>query len=339
MSDRINWYGAYDFTDGRCLIWNESVCNAELTTHFVAHLADWLGDIALPIVIIWNSAPCHRAQLVQTMAAQLGFQLVLPPGYGPDFNAIEGLWKTSTRFNSARAFGPNLNWTRNTKNSRFQNNLTLATSERTHGVKYVSKTRDEGPGHLAQIRDRILDVALDIFSRKGYRDTHLDEVATQADTSEGILYFHFASKEQLFLALIDQFANLLERRVTVAISQHEQGVARVRAALEVCLETFGHYRWPAKLLLIQAVGLGNVFEEKRMEIHERFAELIETYLQEAIELDQIKQVDTEVTAHAWMGAIYNLVIRWLQTGEPEQERIAATLPPMLLRSVGYEDAQ
>ena len=190
-------------------------------------------------------------------------------------------------------------------------------------------------GSLAHLRERILDAALDIFSHKGYRETHLDEVATQANTSEGTIYFHFASKEQIFLALIDQFANSLERHITEAISQREHGVARVRAALEACLETFGRYRWPAKILLIQAVGLGTVFEEKRMEIHERFAALIEIYLQEAIDLGQIEPVDTEVTAHAWMGAIYNLVIRWLQTGEPEQERIVRTLPPMLLRSVGY----
>jgi TetR/AcrR family transcriptional regulator, fatty acid metabolism regulator protein len=191
-------------------------------------------------------------------------------------------------------------------------------------------------GTLPQIRDRILDVALDVFSRKGYRDTHLDEIAAKADTSEGSIFFHFASKEQIFLALIDQFADLLERRVTEAIQGQEEGMARVRTAVEVCLETFGRYRWPAKILLIQAVGLGAVFEAKRSEIHERFAGLIEIYLKEAVALGQIEPVDTEVTAHAWMGAIYNLVIRWLQTGEPEQERIVRTLPPMLLRSIGYE---
>jgi hypothetical protein len=37
-----------------------------------------------------------------------------------------------------------------------------------------------------------------------------------------------------------------------------------------------------------------------------------------------------------MGAIYELVIRWVHTGDPEPERIMQTLLPMLLRSVGYE---
>jgi AcrR family transcriptional regulator len=203
-------------------------------------------------------------------------------------------------------------------------------------MRNISDKSGEDKGYLVQVREHILDVALNVFSRKGYRDTQLDEIADQADTSEGTIFFHFASKDQIFLALIDQFADLIERRITESISQRQQGVDRLRAAIDACLETFSRYRWPAKLLLIQAVGLGTIFEEKRGEIHERFAALIEIYLQEAVELGQIEPVDTEITAHAWMGAIYNLVIRWLQTGEPERERIVRTLPPMLLRSVGYE---
>ncbi|OUC07459.1 TetR family transcriptional regulator, partial [Litorilinea aerophila] len=138
--------------------------------------------------------------------------------------------------------------------------------------------RDKSP--FQQARERILNAALDIFAHKGYRDTQLDEVAARANTSEGSVFFHFASKEQIFLALIDQFADSLERHITEAISQREQGMERVRAAIEACLQTFGRYRWPAKILLIQAVGLGAVFEEKRAEVHERFAGLIEQYLQE-----------------------------------------------------------
>ena len=49
----------------------------------------------------------------------------------------------------------------------------------------------------------------------------------------------------------------------------------------------------------------------------------------------IEPVDTEVIAHAWMGAIYNVVIKWVYTGEPTPERIMNELVPMLIKSVGY----
>lgn len=184
---------------------------------------------------------------------------------------------------------------------------------------------------------RILDAALDVFASKGYHDTRMDEIVDESHTSKGAIYFHFPNKERLFLALVDQFADLLERRVVEAIEPEEKGIARVRIALETCLNTFGKYRRPAKLLLVQAVGLGTAFENKRNEVNDRFARLIETYLQEAIEVGDIPAVDTEVVAYAWMGAMYGVIIRWVYTGEPEPSRILETLLPVLLRSVGFEE--
>src|SRR5579871_4751899 len=133
-----------------------------------------------------------------------------------------------------------------------------------------------------ETRERILDAALNVFSNKGYHDTRMDEIVEEPDTSKGAIYFYFPNKERLFLALVDQFADLLERRVVEAVENEEQGIARVRAALQACLETFGRYRRPAKILLVQAVGLGSVFEKKRIEVNDRFANLIRKYLDESI---------------------------------------------------------
>jgi AcrR family transcriptional regulator len=187
-------------------------------------------------------------------------------------------------------------------------------------------------------RGRILDAALSIFSQKGYHETRLDEIVAASDTSKGAIYFHFPNKERLFLALVDQFADLLERRVTETIAAQPPGMARVRVALETTLDTFGRYRRPAKILLVQAVGLGTTFENKRLEVTDRFTRLIEGYLQEAIDVGDIEPVDTEMVAYAWMGAIYNVVIRWVYTGEPTQERILEALVPLLLSSVRYDHA-
>lgn len=183
-------------------------------------------------------------------------------------------------------------------------------------------------------RHKILDAALGIFAAKGYYDTRMDEIVDESGTSKGSIYFHFPNKERLFLALVDQFANLLERKVIESIGQQQEGMARVSAALEAIVETFGRYRRPAKLLLIQAVGLGSPFEQKRQEINDRFARLISRYLQEAVAVGEIEPVDVEVVSYAWMGAINAVIIRWVYTGEPEPQRIVSALLPVLLKSVG-----
>ncbi len=93
LKDRIDWYGAYDFSQGQCFIWNEGGCNGDNTVKFLQHLAQWLAPVTCPVVIIWDGAPCHRAKIVQSAAAELGFTLIPLPGYSPDLNPIEGLWK------------------------------------------------------------------------------------------------------------------------------------------------------------------------------------------------------------------------------------------------------
>lgn len=186
-------------------------------------------------------------------------------------------------------------------------------------------------------RDRILDAAMNIFSAKGFHDTKLDEIVAEASISKGSIYFHFPNKEKLFIALVDQFADVIERHAREAIEDEAPGMDRVRVALEAVLETFAKYRRPAKLLLVQAVGLGAVFERKRMEVTDRFALLIQTYLDEAVADGSIAPVNTHIVAHAWMGAIYSVVIQWVYTGEPSRDEILGALLPLLLKSVGYQD--
>jgi len=97
LSQRINWYGAYDFSEGRTFIWgpegSPGKCNGENTIHFLQHLSTWLNESARQVVIIWDGASYHRSQIVRTAAENLRFDIVALPGYSPDLNPIEGLWK------------------------------------------------------------------------------------------------------------------------------------------------------------------------------------------------------------------------------------------------------
>jgi TetR/AcrR family transcriptional regulator, fatty acid metabolism regulator protein len=186
-------------------------------------------------------------------------------------------------------------------------------------------------------RQRILDAAIEVFSRKGYHDTRVDDIVEASGTSKGGVYFYFRSKQEIFLALIDEFAVQLERAVIEAILRETEGIQRVNAALSACLDVFHEYHHLAKIFLIQAVGLGQVFEEKRMNIHQHFEQAIKLYLDKALADGDIPPIDTEVAALAWMGAINEVVIRWVLTGQPEPARALPALRTILLRSIGVPE--
>ncbi|MCX8104072.1 MAG: TetR/AcrR family transcriptional regulator, partial [Candidatus Bipolaricaulota bacterium] len=82
-------------------------------------------------------------------------------------------------------------------------------------------------------------------------------------------------------------------------------------------------------------GLGPAFERKRLEIYSRFARLIKEYLDEALAEGSIPSINTEITAYAWLGAINELVLRWLYTGKPDPLTEALpTLQELFLRGIG-----
>jgi AcrR family transcriptional regulator len=52
-----------------------------------------------------------------------------------------------------------------------------------------------------ETRERLLDVALDLFTRNGYAETSLREIAAELGVSKAALYYHFESKGDILLAL------------------------------------------------------------------------------------------------------------------------------------------
>ncbi len=186
-------------------------------------------------------------------------------------------------------------------------------------------------------RERILDAAIEVFASKGYHDTRMDDIVEMSHSSKGSIYFHFPSKEEIFFGIVDKFANLLEKRLLQVLETESSGIERVHRALVVCLDTFGSHQALAKILLIQAVGLGQDFEVKREQIKDRFAALIQSQIEQAVIEGEIPALDAEMAAQIWMGAIYDIVMRWVSTSQLSPERMLPTLQTMLLRSIGVSD--
>ncbi|MGD0393146.1 MAG: TetR/AcrR family transcriptional regulator [Acidimicrobiales bacterium] len=59
----------------------------------------------------------------------------------------------------------------------------------------------DGPPGAASTRERILDVALDLFTEKGFDGTSLREIAERLGVTKAALYYHFASKDDILMAL------------------------------------------------------------------------------------------------------------------------------------------
>ncbi|HSL50974.1 MAG TPA: TetR/AcrR family transcriptional regulator [Candidatus Deferrimicrobiaceae bacterium] len=184
-------------------------------------------------------------------------------------------------------------------------------------------------------RDKILQAALEIFAEKGYHRALVDDIVRASRTSKGAVYHHFPNKEALFLALVDQFSARLAEAMAAAIGGAHGALGKVQAALTAGLETFSRHRELARILLLESVSLGPAYQSKRLEVHERFASLIQAYLDDAVAEGSIPPLDTRVATLAWLGAVNEVVIQWLYRGRPDlMTEAVPALTPLLLRSIG-----
>jgi AcrR family transcriptional regulator len=189
-----------------------------------------------------------------------------------------------------------------------------------------------------QRHQRILDAATRVFATKGYHGTLVDEIAIEAATSKGGVYFHFPNKQAIFLALFDRLAELLRSRVESAVAAESTPVARAEAALRTVLETFASHRRLSRLCMVEALGAGPEFTSRMLAIRTTFAELIRVQLDAAVTASAIPPLDTVTASYAWFGAVNEVVLHWALADRPWRlEDDYPTIRVLLLRSIQAED--
>lgn len=92
---------------------------------------------------------------------------------------------------------------------------------------------------LGSSREQLLDAAARVFAQRGYSGASINEIASEAGFSKGALYWNFASKEELFFALLDE---RIDQRIRALFEKtdavpNDQGVEnRVSLGLSTVLE-------------------------------------------------------------------------------------------------------
>ena len=69
--------------------------------------------------------------------------------------------------------------------------------------KGIRREKNKHQVRTEETQAKILEAAQAIFSEQGFEKTQLEEVAARAGYTRGAIYAHYASKEDLFLALME----------------------------------------------------------------------------------------------------------------------------------------
>jgi AcrR family transcriptional regulator len=112
-------------------------------------------------------------------------------------------------------------------------------------------------------RRKLLEAAERIFAKEGFEAARLEDIASAAGYTRGAFYANFESKEDIFLALIEQWISGRIEEINSLLRQHNTPAKRVRALRE-------HYAQLAKNRNLALLSLEfKLFAIRHPEAHAR----------------------------------------------------------------------
>jgi AcrR family transcriptional regulator len=141
-------------------------------------------------------------------------------------------------------------------------------------TKNATRKRMRAPERRAQL----LEVARKVFGGRGFHSVTMDTVAREAGVTKPILYDHFPSKRELYLALLEADLDLLRTRLHTALQAPTGNRQRIRASFQAYFDFVDDHAEGFRLLMQEAIGAEREFREMvgqfRDEVLKEVAELI-----------------------------------------------------------------
>ena len=119
-------------------------------------------------------------------------------------------------------------------------------------------TEDSSPARRRRVsaperRELILDAAQEVFARRGYHGSSIDEIAHAAGVSKALIYEHFPSKRDLHISLLELHIQEIFERLATAAATSDPGEVRLEAGVNAFLEFVETRRDAFRMLFRDAV--------------------------------------------------------------------------------------
>ncbi|MER6100166.1 helix-turn-helix domain-containing protein [Streptomyces sp. NPDC001728] len=163
-------------------------------------------------------------------------------------------------------------------------------------------------------RQRIQDVALDLFAEQGYEKTSLREIAERLDVTKAALYYHFKTKEDILVGIFDDLTRPMDELIAWAREQprtletRQEVLRRYQVALRAAAPLFRFMQ--ENQATVRELSVGLTFKERMLELTGLIQE------PDFAMVDQVRCVSAIFTLHA--GTFFTQNIE----GDPEEKHKA-----------------
>ncbi|MGX9158631.1 TetR/AcrR family transcriptional regulator [Priestia megaterium] len=148
-----------------------------------------------------------------------------------------------------------------------------------------------------QTKRKVADAAKALFSQKGYKATSIEEIVEATGSSKGNIYYHFKSKEGLFLYLIDEWDLEWERNWKERESLYKTTRDKLFGIAEqIILDDLNHPLTKAADEFFNNEEKGSDIEERIDDMVKRHVEFNRELLQQGIDEGEFSHKNAEQLA-------------------------------------------
>ncbi len=171
-------------------------------------------------------------------------------------------------------------------------------------------------------RESLLSAAREVFVESGYHAAAMDDIAARAGVTKPVLYQHFGSKRDLYLAVLDNGAEQFLEAVGKALKSTENNRDRVTATINAYLKFITHddeaYRLVFQSDLVNAPDV----RERVHRVNVLSAELVS----DVIATDTgLSRSEAMLLAYGLLGLAETAGLRWLNSPEGMDQQAATQL--------------
>ena len=172
-----------------------------------------------------------------------------------------------------------------------------------------------------ETREHILDTALRLFREKGFDETTMRDIASEAGVATGAAYYYFHSKEDLVMGFYRRTAEEAREILPGAIAESRDLRKRLRAIIDTKFEQFADHR--RLMIALVRIGIdpshplspfGRDTEPMREESIDSFREAIR---ESSARIP--KDLDADLPRLLWMYQM-GLILFWMFDESPGQKR-------------------
>jgi len=183
-------------------------------------------------------------------------------------------------------------------------------------------------------REMILDAALEVFSKGGFQDADVDEIAQLAQVGKGTVYRYYPSKRELYLAVVERVFDHLQARLEAIQGQSQSPIQVLRAGVAEHVRFFTENPRCWRVLVIGR--LENRFHpcHDTMLAHHTLLESLTTLIRKGMASGDFREVDPEFAAFALMAMSATVVEKHFHQGRDTLQKDINSALDIYLRGIG-----